>query len=234
MQFFYLLSFVVVASYAAALPQPAGLSEQYSNSVDINLASILKARSYQPVLDTREDSATSMLLERRADSDGASGGKNSFGIPPLSDLSHDEAGKLIDSLFKKDAFSFENIASTIENVGDGIAELSENGEKVKTKIVGSAGDLLALYLRKATYVIVSLTVSAGSGLNATVSFIESITTPAELSKVFLAFIGTFTESMSKAATKEAESNNSIVNILKDTGTVLWDVEDAIESLLRSR
>ncbi|KAH6601814.1 hypothetical protein BASA61_001707 [Batrachochytrium salamandrivorans] len=159
--------------------------------------------------------------------------KNSFGIPPLSDLSHDEAGKLIDSLFKKDAFSFENIASTIENVGDGIAELSENGEKVKTKIVGSAGDLLALYLRKATYVIVSLTVSAGSGLNATVSFIESITTPAELSKVFLAFIGTFTESMSKAATKEAESNNSIVNILKDTGTVLWDVEDAIESLLEA-
>ncbi|KAH6592580.1 hypothetical protein BASA61_004516 [Batrachochytrium salamandrivorans] len=32
MQFFHLFSFVVVASYAAALPQPAGLSEKYSDS----------------------------------------------------------------------------------------------------------------------------------------------------------------------------------------------------------
>ncbi|KAH9264522.1 hypothetical protein BASA83_011993 [Batrachochytrium salamandrivorans] len=50
----YLVSFVVVASYAAALPQPAGLSEKYSNGVDITLASILEARSYQPVSNTQE------------------------------------------------------------------------------------------------------------------------------------------------------------------------------------
>ncbi|KAH6573643.1 hypothetical protein BASA62_002835 [Batrachochytrium salamandrivorans] len=37
MQFFYLLSFVAVVSHAAALPQPAGLSEKYSNNVDITL-----------------------------------------------------------------------------------------------------------------------------------------------------------------------------------------------------
>ncbi|KAH6576172.1 hypothetical protein BASA60_004640 [Batrachochytrium salamandrivorans] len=48
MQFFYLFSFVVAASYAAALPQPAGLSEKYSNSADTTLASSLEARSYQP------------------------------------------------------------------------------------------------------------------------------------------------------------------------------------------
>ncbi|KAH6576267.1 hypothetical protein BASA62_001522 [Batrachochytrium salamandrivorans] len=38
MQFLHLFSFVVVASYAAALPQPAGLSEKYSNDVDTTLA----------------------------------------------------------------------------------------------------------------------------------------------------------------------------------------------------
>ncbi|KAH6570181.1 hypothetical protein BASA62_004433 [Batrachochytrium salamandrivorans] len=103
MQFFYLLSFVVVASYAAALPQPAGLSEKYSNNVDITLASILEARSYQPVSNTREDSPTLMSLERRADSAGS---------PRLP-------------------------RST--NVGDGFAELSENGEKVGNKIGGAAG-----------------------------------------------------------------------------------------------
>ncbi|KAH6597055.1 hypothetical protein BASA61_003279, partial [Batrachochytrium salamandrivorans] len=50
MQFFHLFSFVVVASYAAALPQPAELSAKYSNSADANLASGLEARSYQPGL----------------------------------------------------------------------------------------------------------------------------------------------------------------------------------------
>ncbi|KAJ1338986.1 hypothetical protein BSLG_006125 [Batrachochytrium salamandrivorans] len=214
MQFFYLLPFVVVASYAAALPQPAGLSEQYSNSVDITLASILKARSYQPVLDTREDSATLMSLERRAGSAEPPEGKFLFGTSPLSRLSPEEAGKLIYSLFEKDAFSFENIASTIDNVGDGIAELSGNGEKVKTKIGGTAGDLLSLYLRRNTYVTLSLTVSAPSGLNATISFLQSTETPAEYSKDLSAFTGTFIGSMIEADKKEKESDDSIVNILK--------------------
>ncbi|KAH6564856.1 hypothetical protein BASA62_007678 [Batrachochytrium salamandrivorans] len=68
MQFLHLFSFVVAASYAAALPQPAGLSEKYSNNVDNNLVSGLEARSYQPGLNTREDSATLVLLKRQDDS----------------------------------------------------------------------------------------------------------------------------------------------------------------------
>ncbi|KAH9263081.1 hypothetical protein BASA83_013597 [Batrachochytrium salamandrivorans] len=143
MQFFYLLSFVVVASYAAALPQPAELSEKHSNGVDATLAFGLKARSYQPGLNSKRDSATLVSLERRA-------------------------------------------ASTIENVGDGFAKLSENGEKVGNKISGAAGGLLAL---------------------------------------------TFDESMSKADKKEAESNDFIVNILKDAGTVFQNVEAAIQSFV---
>ncbi|KAH9250041.1 hypothetical protein BASA81_012174 [Batrachochytrium salamandrivorans] len=73
MQFFYLFSFVVVASYAAALPQPAGLSEKHSNNVDTTLTSGLEARSYQPGLNSYKESVTLMSLKRRADSEGSSG-----------------------------------------------------------------------------------------------------------------------------------------------------------------
>ncbi|KAH6596570.1 hypothetical protein BASA50_005033 [Batrachochytrium salamandrivorans] len=231
MQFFYLLSFVVVASYAAALPQPAELSEKHSNGVDATLAFGLKARSYQPGLNSKRDSATLVSLERRAGPAGSPGGNFLFGIPPLSTLDYYEAKKLIYSLFKPGNFSFANIASTIENVGDGFAKLSENGEKVGNKISGAVGGLLALYLRKSTYVALSLTLSASSGLNATISFIKSITPPAEFSKAVSAFISTFDESMSKADKKEAESNDFIVNILKDAGTVFQNVEAAIQSFV---
>ncbi|KAH6570397.1 hypothetical protein BASA60_007731 [Batrachochytrium salamandrivorans] len=73
MQFFYLFSFVVVASYAAALPQPAGLSEKYSSNADATLASGLEARSYQPVLNSYKDSATLVSLKRRDNSEGSVG-----------------------------------------------------------------------------------------------------------------------------------------------------------------
>ncbi|KAH6582990.1 hypothetical protein BASA61_008239 [Batrachochytrium salamandrivorans] len=205
MQFFHLLSFVGVASYAAALPQPAGLSEKYSNNVDITLASILKARSYQPVLDTREDLPTLMSLERRADSAGS----------PRSD------------------FSFANIASTIDNVGDGFAELSENGEKVGNKIGGTAGDLLAKYVRRNTYVSVALIASAGSEGNTIVYFLQSTTTPAEFSKVITNYIQTTTELITGADEKEKESNDLIVDILKDTGIVIQNVEEAIQLLVEA-
>ncbi|KAH6600280.1 hypothetical protein BASA50_002403 [Batrachochytrium salamandrivorans] len=73
MQFFYLFSFVVAASYAVALPQPAELSEKHSNNVDATLASGLEARSYQPGLNSYKESATLMSLERRDDSEESSG-----------------------------------------------------------------------------------------------------------------------------------------------------------------
>ncbi|KAH6598044.1 hypothetical protein BASA50_003927 [Batrachochytrium salamandrivorans] len=63
MQFLYLFSFVVAVSYAAALPQPAGLSEKYSNNVDATLASGLEARSYQPGSNSHKDSATLVSAE---------------------------------------------------------------------------------------------------------------------------------------------------------------------------
>ncbi|KAH9248996.1 hypothetical protein BASA81_013341 [Batrachochytrium salamandrivorans] len=76
MQFFHLFSFVVVASYAAALPQPAGLSEKYSDSVNTNLATGLETRSYQPESNSYKDSATLVSLKRRDDYEGSSKGSS--------------------------------------------------------------------------------------------------------------------------------------------------------------
>ncbi|KAH9256232.1 hypothetical protein BASA81_005741 [Batrachochytrium salamandrivorans] len=143
MQFFHLFSFVVVASYAAALPQPAELSERHSNNVDANLASGLEARSYQPGLNSQKNSVTLVSLERRDDSEGSSpstSSPNETFISPFSDLS----------------VSSMNLASTIDQVGNGILDLYKDGEKVGQKIGGDAGDMAATYIRKNTYVGLAL------------------------------------------------------------------------------
>ncbi|KAH6585671.1 hypothetical protein BASA50_001005 [Batrachochytrium salamandrivorans] len=233
MQFFHLLSFVGVASTAAALSQSAGLSEQYLDNADNSLEPDLETRPYQPGLDSQKTSATLMSLEQQDGAAGLLGGKSGFGTAPLSELSRGEAKKLIDSLFEKDAFSFANVSSTIDEVKNGLAELSENGEKVKTKIVGDAGNLMANYVRRSTYVSVSLTISASSELNATVFFIKSIEAPDDSSKVFLGFIGMFIGLMAGATKKEKEADGFIMNILEDTGTVIQNVEAAIKSFVEA-
>ncbi|KAH9246411.1 hypothetical protein BASA81_016052 [Batrachochytrium salamandrivorans] len=148
-----MFSFVVVASYAAALPQPAELSEKYSNNVDATLASGLEARSYQPGLNSYKDSATLVSLKRRDDSEGSSGensGSDSF-LP--STLDPNEPFK---SPFTDDSVSSMNLASTIDNVGDGNANLYKDGEKIRQKISGPAGDMVTKYIRKNAYVNVAL------------------------------------------------------------------------------
>ncbi|KAH6588321.1 hypothetical protein BASA50_010780 [Batrachochytrium salamandrivorans] len=90
MQFIHLFSFVVVASYAAALPQPAGLSEKYSNNVDTTLASGLEARSYQPGLNSYKDSATLVSLKRRDDSEGSPEDNSGSDSSPPADMTPGE------------------------------------------------------------------------------------------------------------------------------------------------
>ncbi|KAH9274808.1 hypothetical protein BASA83_003017 [Batrachochytrium salamandrivorans] len=123
---FYLLSFVAVVSHAAALPQPAGLFEKYSNDVDTNSASGLEARSYQPGLNSHKDSATLVSLKRRDDSDGSSGensGSDSF-LPSTSGPNEPFKSPFTDS-----NVSSMNLASTIDNVGDGVLNLYKDGEE---------------------------------------------------------------------------------------------------------
>ncbi|KAH9264244.1 hypothetical protein BASA83_012324 [Batrachochytrium salamandrivorans] len=68
MQFFHLFSFVVVASYAAALPQPAELSEKVFEQCHTNLASGLELDPTNLVLNSYKESATLVSLKRRDDS----------------------------------------------------------------------------------------------------------------------------------------------------------------------
>ncbi|KAH6559869.1 hypothetical protein BASA50_005747 [Batrachochytrium salamandrivorans] len=155
MQFFHLVSFVVVASYAAALPQPAELSEKYLNNVNVNLASGLEARSYQPAFNSQKGSATLVSLKRRDDSDGSSGensGSDSPPSPPPSPPPATTREKKFSSPFTEETVNSMALASTINNVGDGIAGFYEKGDKAGQKIGGNAGNLLTKYLRRASYV----------------------------------------------------------------------------------
>ncbi|KAH6569922.1 hypothetical protein BASA62_004587 [Batrachochytrium salamandrivorans] len=153
MQFFHLFSFVVVASYAAALPQPAELSKKYSSNVDANLASGLEARSYQPGLNSQKNSATLVSLKRRDDSEGSSGENSESDSFLPSTSGPNEPFK---SPFSDSDVDSINLASTIDKVGDGIANIYENGEKAGQKIGGNVGEMLARYIRRDAYVISAL------------------------------------------------------------------------------
>ncbi|KAH6561607.1 hypothetical protein BASA50_002340 [Batrachochytrium salamandrivorans] len=149
MQFFHLFSFVVVASYAAAFPQPAELSEKYLNNADFALASGLEARSYQPGFNSQKGSATLVSLERRGDSEGSSEENSESDSSPSPDTTPE---KKFSHPFTEETVNSMALASTIDSVGDGIVDFYENGEKAGQKIGGDAGDLLTLYLRVASYV----------------------------------------------------------------------------------
>ncbi|KAH9264193.1 hypothetical protein BASA83_012333 [Batrachochytrium salamandrivorans] len=114
MQFFHLFSFVVAASYAAALPQPEGLSEKYSDSVDTNLASGLEARSYQPGLNFQKNSATLTLLKRRDNS----GSRQSFPPDTTPDTTPNET---VSDPFSKDEVISMDLAFTIDK-GSGLGD----------------------------------------------------------------------------------------------------------------
>ncbi|KAH6576726.1 hypothetical protein BASA60_004360 [Batrachochytrium salamandrivorans] len=148
MQLFYLLSFVAVVSHAAALPQPAELSETYSNGVDITLASLFETRSYQPVLNTQENSVTLMSLERRANSGGNSGS----GPPPPPESLFEKAKLTIGTAFGDGAFNCKKLSSTIENVGNGAVSLPDDIRRVADMIGGAIGETLVAYFRRALYV----------------------------------------------------------------------------------
>ncbi|KAH9273502.1 hypothetical protein BASA83_004168 [Batrachochytrium salamandrivorans] len=152
MQLFYLLSFVAVVSHAAALPQPAEISETYSNGADITLMSLFETRSYQPVLNTREDPVTLMSLERRANSGRSSGRNSGSGTPPSPKSTSDQAKNTIDTVFGKGAFNCGKLSSTIDNVGDGITRLPKDIKKALGMIGGVFGRILEGYFSRALYV----------------------------------------------------------------------------------
>ncbi|KAH6573646.1 hypothetical protein BASA62_002833 [Batrachochytrium salamandrivorans] len=122
MQFFHLFSFVVVASYAAALPQPAGLSEK--------------------------DSATLVSLKRRDDSEGSSEENSGSDSPPPPATT---PGHTVSVPFTNDDVSTMNLASMIKNVRDGGYIVEGGVERSGNMIGGLVGDMMTMYLGKATY-----------------------------------------------------------------------------------
>ncbi|KAH6566581.1 hypothetical protein BASA62_006615 [Batrachochytrium salamandrivorans] len=114
MQFFYLFSFVVVASYAAALPQPAEISEKHSNDVNTNLAYDLETRSYQPVFNSQGDSATLTSLKRR--DNGGSGTSSPPAMTPKKALAKSLPRTMLKATTDGISNILKNVGSDIENV----------------------------------------------------------------------------------------------------------------------
>ncbi|KAH6564333.1 hypothetical protein BASA62_007981 [Batrachochytrium salamandrivorans] len=132
MQFLCLFSFVVVASYAAALPQPAELSGKYSSNVNNDLASGLEARSYQPVVDTLTDSVTLMSLKRRYDDSDES-----------SEEDDDDSGQVPVTLSR---------ATSGEDVENGPGNVPRNVKAAGETRGGPTGEGLIVYLSRALYI----------------------------------------------------------------------------------
>ncbi|KAH6569508.1 hypothetical protein BASA50_004748 [Batrachochytrium salamandrivorans] len=215
MQFFRLLSFVAVVSHAAALPQPAGLSDKYSSNVDITLASFLEARSYQPVLDPQEDSATLVSLKRRDDSDGSD-------PPPL--LTPDDIYEVLDHFFKKGDLSSANITATIDRVGDGAVGFYKEGEKAGKEIGGTAGPLLTRYLDRFVYVIVALGKWIESEAKTIFDTIRLVLGDEEHSKIIREFSRMCRALTTETGKKEDEAAVAILNIVAKVGTDIQNVE----------
>ncbi|KAH6583797.1 hypothetical protein BASA60_001266, partial [Batrachochytrium salamandrivorans] len=141
MQFFHLFPFVVVASYAATLPQPAGLSEKHSNNADATLASGLEARSYQPGLNSQKDSATLVSLKRRGGS-GSRQPPSPATTPKQVENNHADvpenvkaAGKTIGGItenlllayFQKALYVTKSLKDWVENTGEDIVAVIKSG-----------------------------------------------------------------------------------------------------------
>ncbi|KAH6599014.1 hypothetical protein BASA50_003301, partial [Batrachochytrium salamandrivorans] len=135
MQFLYLFSFAVVASTAAALPQPARPSEKYSNNADTNLASILEARCYQPVESSEENSGSDSPLRERieAGSRKLAADINHVGdglarLPKYADKIGDAIGVRAGGLMISLKAAVDAISSIIKKTGDVIQDAEKIGK----------------------------------------------------------------------------------------------------------
>ncbi|KAH6573201.1 hypothetical protein BASA60_006156 [Batrachochytrium salamandrivorans] len=99
------------------------------------------------------NSATLVSLKRRDDSEGSSGENSESDSFLPSTSGPNEPFK---SPFSDSDVDSINLASTIDKVGDGIANIYENGEKAGQKIGGNVGEMLARYIRRDAYVISAL------------------------------------------------------------------------------
>ncbi|KAH9262949.1 hypothetical protein BASA83_013725 [Batrachochytrium salamandrivorans] len=148
MQFLHLFSFVVAASYAAALPQPAELSEQYSNNVDATLASGLEARSYQPGLNSQKDSPTLVSLERRGSYEEFSRDHRGSGSSPPPRLSPKDALRHISRPADKAEIGSMFLSLMVKAFGTDLGDAPENVKAAGAALDGNTGNLLVDYVQR--------------------------------------------------------------------------------------
>ncbi|KAH9264789.1 hypothetical protein BASA83_011689 [Batrachochytrium salamandrivorans] len=236
MQFFYLVSFVAVASYAAALPQPAELSEKYSNNADSNLASGLEARSYQPELNSRKDSATLVLLKRQDNSGSGSS------LPSAS--FRGAAPNRLYNPFDRTETTSANISTTIDNVGsDGvpkmlageeeIPEIFAAGVRAGARMGGNAGNLLTRYLRRAQYVALALNRWRELDGRNVYGTIRSVLGEDEYSRLSRPVIRKDIDLNDVIQDKVIEADTAVSNVERSTGTHTENMEKISEALRES-
>ncbi|KAH6565895.1 hypothetical protein BASA60_009754 [Batrachochytrium salamandrivorans] len=217
-----MFSFAVVASYAAALPEPAGLSKRHSNNANTNSASGLEARSYQPGLNSFKGSATLMSLERRDDFWGPPEGDDGSDTPPPPGTRGIK--KILYDAFKRGNFSSANISSTIDEVGDGMVHFYVDGPKAGVAIGGPAGDMLAEYIRKVDYVDTALNRWMGIERENIIDAIKLAMGEAEFSKIAKNFFITLAALGAEVYTNERDAAITISNIVNHIKTPIQNVE----------
>ncbi|KAH9247366.1 hypothetical protein BASA81_015029 [Batrachochytrium salamandrivorans] len=221
MQFFHLFSFVVVASYAAALPQPAGQSEKYSNNVDTTLASGLEARSYQPVLNSQKDLATLTSLKRRDDSEGLAGEPSrSDPSPPFTS----SLKEIDDSAVTESNLSTKRLASTIDKAENDVPAFYMDGELAGKRISGRAGDMTAEYIRKSLYVNAVLNQWVQHSVPGIRIYIKSGLSEDEYSKAEPDLTETIKKWENVSNDELKAIYNAINDIINDDGSAIENVE----------
>ncbi|KAH6562292.1 hypothetical protein BASA81_013059 [Batrachochytrium salamandrivorans] len=156
MQFFYLVSLVVVASNVAAFPQPAEQFEKHSDSANADLTSDLETRSYQPEFNPQSNSGTLVSLERRGSSQGSSeedsGSDSSFPFVMTRSRTQQKTKNAID---KAETGSLM-LSSIINEVEHSRAVASENPGTDENATGGSAKETTVEYLKNALYISTSM------------------------------------------------------------------------------
>ncbi|KAH6589035.1 hypothetical protein BASA50_010319 [Batrachochytrium salamandrivorans] len=213
MQFLYMFSSVVAVSYAAALPQPAGLSEKYSNSANTTLASGLEARSYQPVLNSYKESATLMSLKRRDDSGSGSS------LP--SDTTPNETD---DPSFIDRFTDTMNLASKIRIATDSDAIFFDGGRLAAQKIDGPVAEIVAKYLRRDVYVAFVLSKWVDKSVLGIRDYIKSGLGENEYSKIEPDLTETRRKLRHDFRVGYSEILAYISNIVKGDGTVTYNFQ----------
>ncbi|KAH9271936.1 hypothetical protein BASA83_005774 [Batrachochytrium salamandrivorans] len=231
MQFFCLLSFVVVALHAAALPQPARPSKKCSNSVSADLVSDLKAISNRPALNSQQDPVTLISLERRDDSKGHSGDNSKSDPSPPPALTSDGIIREINGVFKVRIGSLD-LSSTVDEIGDYHGHLPKSIDDVGKAIGWIVGGLIANYLKRMIYVNNHLKDWIAINGDAVIPILKSGLDDAEYSRVELSLRKTVAKLMDEVRECLIAVFDAISRIIEKTGDVVQNVETVAKSFER--